>query len=59
MLRWQNLPETTPAAGGPSVTTQVVKLANLSSVLPSDTSYVTAEQRSQQLADRAAGYALR
>ncbi|WP_068776527.1 DUF1214 domain-containing protein [Paenibacillus sp. FJAT-26967] len=59
MVRWQNLPDTTPATGGPSVQTQVVKLADLSSVLPSDTRYVTPEQRSQQLADRAAGYALR
>ncbi|WP_459954268.1 GPI anchored serine-threonine rich family protein [Paenibacillus pini] len=59
MVRWQNLPSTTPASGGPSVQTQVVKLADLSSVLPSDTSYVTSNQRNQQLADRAAGYALR
>ncbi|MFD0589285.1 hypothetical protein ACFQZE_14945 [Paenibacillus sp. GCM10027627] len=59
MVRWQNLPSTTPVSGGPSVQTRVVKLADLAGILPSGTRYVTPEQRQQQLADRAAGYDLR
>nr|WKF61454.1 hypothetical protein HUO10_005985 [Paraburkholderia busanensis] len=59
MVRWQNLPATTPASGGPAIQTQVVKLGDLASVLPAGTRYVTADQRAQQVAKRAQGYARR
>jgi hypothetical protein len=55
MVRWQNLPANRPANGGPTITAQVAKLANLASVLPAGTRYVTAAER-QLLAARLAGY---
>ncbi|SEL61100.1 Protein of unknown function [Roseateles sp. YR242] len=59
MVRWQNLPATSPASGGPAIDTQVVKLSNLASVLPAGTRYVTGDERTAQLVKRAAGYARR
>jgi len=59
MVRWQNLPATTPASGGPAIATQVVKLLDLPGVLPVGTGWVTADQRAQQVARRVAGYARR
>jgi hypothetical protein len=59
MARWQDLPGTTPASGGPAITTQLVALSQLSTVLPANTRMVTPAERQQQLAARAAGYALR
>ncbi|GLS06003.1 hypothetical protein GCM10007860_31670 [Chitiniphilus shinanonensis] len=59
MARWQNLPATTPASGGPAIATRVVKLRDLAAYLPPGTQYVTAAQRAQQLQARAAGYARR
>lgn len=59
MARWQNIPATTPATGGPAITTQVVKLTNLAAYLPPETQFVNSSQRAQQLQNRAAGYARR
>ncbi len=54
-VRWQ-LPDTNPEAGPPTVTSRVVRLEDLPSVLPADTTYVTADERAQQLADRQQAY---
>ncbi len=51
--RWQGL-SATPAAVGPSITVQLVKLSDLHNVLPATTRYVTAAERQAQLAARAA-----
>ncbi|WP_205700948.1 DUF1214 domain-containing protein [Jeongeupia sp. USM3] len=59
MPRWQNLPATPPASGGPAIATRVVRLAELPHYLPAGTRYVTPAERQQQLAARAAGYAER
>jgi len=56
MVRWQNLPANRPANGGPTISAQVVKLANLTSYLPASTRYVSPAERQQQLAARTAGY---
>ncbi len=55
MVRWQLLPET-PVGAGPRVQAQRIKLAELPSLLPSTTVYVTPAQRQQQLSLRKAGY---
>lgn len=54
-VRWQ-LPGTNPDAAAPTVTSRVVRLADLPAVLPSSTVYVTPEQRAQQLAERQQAY---
>ena len=54
-LRWQGLPATT-VDGGPDVSAQRVKLADLPSLLPSTTRRVTAAERARQLEDRYQGY---
>jgi hypothetical protein len=54
-VRWQ-LPGTDPDAGPPTVTSRVVRLADLPSALPPSTAHVTPEQRAQQLADRQHAY---
>jgi hypothetical protein len=54
-VRWQ-LPGANPDAGAPTVTSRVVRLADLPAVLPSGTVYVTPEQRAQQLAERQQAY---
>jgi hypothetical protein len=60
MVRWQGLPTSSSSSdSATSISTQVVELSGLASVLPSDTRYVTPEERKQQLAQRAAGYAQR
>lgn len=55
MVRWQNLPKP-PVDGGPQITARVVKLAELSQVLPTGTKQVTAQERARTLAARVAGY---
>jgi hypothetical protein len=55
MVRWQSLPSVA-VEGGPQVSATVVKLTDLAQALPAGTSYVTAAQRAQALADRGAGY---
>jgi len=57
-LRWQALPSV-PAAIPPAANLELVKLADLGSVLPSGTKYVTPAERADQLAARAASYAPR
>ncbi|BCL75237.1 hypothetical protein JHS3_09730 [Jeongeupia sp. HS-3] len=59
MPRWQNLPATAPASGGPAISARVVKLADLPHYLPVGTRYVSAAERQQQLQSRAAAYAQR
>lgn len=55
MVRWQGLPATT-VDGGPDVSAQRVKLADLPSLLPATTRRVTAAERARQLEDRYQGY---
>jgi hypothetical protein len=55
-LRWQNLPATTPASGGPGVAVQLVNVTDLAKILPAETHWVTPAERAQQLATRLAGY---
>jgi hypothetical protein len=58
-LRWQGLPSTPPKFGDVSATMQLVKLADLKTVLPKGTVYVNAKQRERQLEERAADFARR
>jgi hypothetical protein len=57
-LRMAEFPDQRPT-DGLSASGQVVKLADLESVLPIGTRQITAEERTAQLADRAAAYARR
>ncbi|KAJ5433153.1 uncharacterized protein N7458_012309 [Penicillium daleae] len=63
MVRWQGLPTTssssTSSTTSPAVDIQVVPLSELASVLPSETRYVTVEERESLLAQRLAAYAQR
>lgn len=60
MVHWQGLPATSSSSTKPpSLTAQVVQPFQLISVLPSETRYVTPEERKEQLGERAVGYALR
>lgn len=63
MVRWQGLPtsssSSTSSTTSPAVDVQVVALSDLASVLPSETRYVTAEERVSLLAQRIAAYAQR
>lgn len=59
MLRWQNLPQTSPASGAASVTTELLKLDALPAKLPASTRWVSVAERQKQLADRLSGYQLR
>jgi hypothetical protein len=54
-IRWQ-LPGTHPTAGAPTVSSQIVDLADLDTVLPPNTIRLTPAQRAQQLAQRRADY---
>lgn len=58
-LRWQGLPNKVPASGDVAATMKLVKLADLKSVLPATTKYVTAKERKAQLKKRAAAFARR
>lgn len=55
-VRWQGLSPSVTSAADAIRGTRRVKLAELKSVLPAETVWVTAEQRSAQLADRHASY---
>ncbi|KVN01781.1 MULTISPECIES: hypothetical protein [unclassified Burkholderia] len=57
-LRWQRLPATSGGAA-PAARATLVKLAELRSVLPAATRYVTPAERAAQLAARKASYAPR
>lgn len=60
MVRWQGLPaDSSDSDNGVAIITKVVQFSQLASVLPNETKYVTPEQRQEQLAQRAAGYAQR
>jgi hypothetical protein len=60
MVRWQGLPtDSSDKDNGVAIVTQVVQLSQLADMLPIGTKYVTPEQRKEQLAQRAAGYAQR
>jgi hypothetical protein len=63
MVRWQGLPTTSSSSASstssPAVEVQVVSLSDLASVLPSETRYVTSEERESLLAQRVAAYAQR
>ncbi|KAJ5778081.1 hypothetical protein N7520_001327 [Penicillium odoratum] len=59
MVRWQGLPTSDSDSTSVAITTQLVQLSDLASVLPTETKYVTSEERADQLAQRVAGYALR
>jgi hypothetical protein len=52
MHRWQGLPPSSEI----SVHSQVVKLSDLSKILPQDTKWVSKEEREQQVAERLAQY---
>lgn len=54
--RWQGLP---PGAPTPVVETRRVDFADLAAALPAGTVFVTAQQRQQQIEQRAANFALR
>ncbi|MBM3114318.1 DUF1214 domain-containing protein [Jeongeupia naejangsanensis] len=56
MPRWQKLPASTPATGGPAISTKLLKLADLPYYLPAGTRTVTPAERQQQLQARTAGY---
>ena len=57
MVRWQGL--SSSSSDSVAIQAQTVALSDLASVLPSETRYVTAQERAVQLAGRVAGYALR
>ncbi|KVH61876.1 hypothetical protein WS89_12200 [Burkholderia sp. MSMB1072] len=57
-LRWQGLPATS-AGAAPAAHAMLVKLADLRSVLPATTRYVTPAERATQLVARKASYAPR
>ncbi|KAJ5370890.1 uncharacterized protein N7496_006982 [Penicillium cataractarum] len=63
MVRWQGLPtsssSSTSSTASPAVDVQVVAFSDLASVLPSETRYVTAEERASLLAQRIAAYSQR
>ncbi|KAJ5125282.1 uncharacterized protein N7443_008358 [Penicillium atrosanguineum] len=60
MVRWQGLPTSSSSStDSPAITTQVVTLAELSSILADGTRFVTPQERAEQLAQRAKGYAQR
>jgi hypothetical protein len=56
--RWQKLPHD-GSHGAPTATAQVVRLEDLAKVLPDETEFISPAAREQQLADRAAQFALR
>lgn len=59
-LRWQGLPATAPAGGGPAIVSQgIVPLSQLRQTLPAGTVYVTPGQRLQQQQERARSVAWR
>lgn len=58
-LRWQALPGKVPATGDVSATMKLVKLADLKSILPPHTKWVTKQERKQQLRERREAYAKR
>jgi len=58
-LRWQALPKKVPATGDVSATMRLVKLADLKSILPAHTKWVTKQERKQQLRERREAYAKR
>jgi hypothetical protein len=61
-IRWLGYPNANdPLTPGkaPTISAQVVDIDDLDTVLPAGTATVTPEQRQQDLADRAAGYANR
>lgn len=61
MVHWQSLPTSSSSSasstGSPAIEAQVVPLSELRSVLPSQTRYVTAEERTSFLIERAEAYA--
>ncbi|CAL5869189.1 uncharacterized protein PFLUO_LOCUS3417 [Penicillium psychrofluorescens] len=60
MVRWQGLPTSNSSASDAlSVVAQIVPLADLKTVLPDGTRFVTVEERKAQLAKRVEAYALR
>jgi hypothetical protein len=58
-VRWQGVPASVTSANDAVVKTEVVKLADLKSLLPADTVWVTPAERAKQRSDRARSYALR
>jgi hypothetical protein len=57
MVRWQGLSDdATSSSNPPAIVAQVAQLSELKSILPSETRFVTTEERSQQLSDRRSGY---
>ncbi|OBT87205.1 hypothetical protein VE02_04857 [Pseudogymnoascus sp. 03VT05] len=60
MVRWQGLPtDSSDKDNGVAIAAQVVRLSQLADVLPVGTQYVKPEERKEQLAQRAEGYAQR
>lgn len=59
MVRWQGLPTSSSSSTSVAVDVQVVALSDLASVLPSETRYVTAEERESLLAQRIAAFSQR
>ncbi|KAJ5747364.1 uncharacterized protein N7511_009060 [Penicillium nucicola] len=58
MVRWQGLP-TSSSTNTVTIDSQVVPLAELASVLPIGTRYVTSKERASQLSQRTAGFSQR
>lgn len=56
MLRWQLLAAATPGTAEPAVTAQLVKRSELGAALPKSIARVTAPERREQAARRAAGF---
>ncbi|KAJ5710621.1 hypothetical protein N7488_004777 [Penicillium malachiteum] len=59
MARWQGLPTSSSSSTNITIDVNVVSLADLNAFLPSDTRYVTADERAVQLAEREEGYSQR
>ena len=58
MLRWQNLPGNQEGQG-PAISTELVKIADLPSMLPPETHWVSVTERQGQMVARQEGYQFR
>ena len=58
-VRWQGVPSSVTSAADAILKVQIVKIAELKTVLPPSTEWVTGAERTKQRSDREASYALR
>lgn len=59
MIRWQNLATNFFFTKKPTISTEVILMTDLANKLPSDTAWVTADQRNEMITQRIAGYSKR